>query len=207
MTICQQIGLTTLYCSSKAAAIQLEIDCLKESLQDALQQASEEIDEFNNRSQEQQLEIDILNEKIKESKERKDGLQRQYEDTIKGIEKTKTRIISKSSSNSVISLASSNDGSSLSNSHSSLFSLRRPSLTRKVRRTSFGSTPDAIMEDYQSEFNLTPDTKQGLETILSEKNALKLKLEARDEEIASLKLVVDGNRNMIHQLLQQREVE
>ena len=205
--ITDQFGVKTLYCSSKAAAIQLEIDCLKESIQDALQQASDEIDEFNKRSEEQQLEIDILKTKIKESKERKGGLRHQYEDTMKELEKTKTRIISKSSRSSMISLASSNDSSSLSSSHHSVFSLRRPFLTRKVRRPRFGSGPDAIMENDQSELNLTSNTQQDLETSLSEKNTLKLKLEARDKEIAILKVAIDGNKNLMQQLLQQRKVE
>ena len=203
------LSLPTLYCYCQAAPIQLEIDCLKESIQDALDQASEESDDLEKRRQVQQREIDILKAKIKESNERGDILQRQHEDTMKGLEETKTRIISRSRTSSfssfLSSLASTDQSSSSSRNrrrHSS-FSLRRPSLTREVRRF---SCPPSILENRQSPaFNdltlASNSIRKDVETKLSDISTLKLRLLARDKEIASLKDALDDNLKIMQHVL------
>lgn len=220
------------YCSCEAGPVQMEIDCLQESIQYAIHQASEESKEFVKMREDQQREIDILNAKIKESKERGDKFRRQYKDTKKGLEEVKTRIIHKSRSGSSLSSFTSSTTSvfmSRSSSwagftsskssnplHNSSFALVRPSKSSSQLNESLsslsargangsGSNP-FLQRAYQLELNLPSLNEQDASTRLAEMKALKLRLEARDKEIANLEGLIDGNFKMI-KLLQEKSVK
>lgn len=227
-------SIPTLYCSCEAGPIQMEIDCLKRSIEDALHQSSEESNEFHNKSMEQQREIDILNAQIEESKERGDQIMCRYKDTKKGLKEIKMRIISKSNSNSSLTsmanLASSKQNSqqprrssfiltrpssmaslglterNKNSLHNSSFSLKRPSLSGRAASSDLGSRP-LLTRAYHSESILGCASQQDADPRVAEKRELKLKLEAKDRKITRLEGILDGNLKMINLLEQHTHAD
>ena len=153
------------YCSCEAGPIQMEIDSLKESIQYALDQASEESKEFEKRREAQIRQIDILTAKIKESKERECNFWRQFKDTKKDLEEIKT---SYGSSTSLIT--SFNPLLNLSlNEITSSESSRRVYQSAKIRRRSSFTKKNNQSGGHES----TSDIQGGdIETRQSDKNAL-----------------------------------
>ena len=189
---------TSMYCFCDAAQIQIEIDCLKKSLQDALDQDVEESSELKKRSQEQQREIDQLKAQIKESNEREDKLECQLKDMKRGLKEIKRRISKSNSGSSLTSFTSSASSSSMKRI-SSIANLL--SLNGKLAHVS-ESNP-SLARTYHSELNLPSLVKQDETTTVE---TLKLRLEAREKEIISLRGIVSGNLKMM-KLLEQKSLE
>lgn len=201
------------YCSCEASKIQKEIDSLQESSNSALHQAWDEVKSLDEKRLSQQKEIEILSHQLKATTERTEKLERKYENAKKSLANRIARSDS-GTSNSLVGLI---NATKRNLSSSSLFALGQeasaneimdseciePSSKNLKPSSSIPGLAESVTETIENDnYSAITEIAEPCVT-LDDINALKVKIEARDQEISHLEDILGNNLKMM-QVLQEK---